>query len=54
MDSKNYVYKCRLRRVIDGDTVVCDVNLGFDVVLVNQKVMLAGMTVAKGSRGYDI
>jgi|TARA_R110000824_G_scaffold98284_2_gene234510 micrococcal nuclease len=43
MDSKNYVYKCRLRRVIDGDTVVCDVNLGFDVVLVNQKIRFKGI-----------
>tara|TARA_R100000781_G_scaffold110823_1_gene76545 strand:+ start:183 stop:560 length:378 start_codon:yes stop_codon:yes gene_type:complete len=41
--SENYVYRCRLRRVIDGDTVVCDVNLGFNVILANQKVRFKGI-----------
>ena len=41
--SESYVYRCRLRRVIDGDTIVCDVDLGFAVILVNQKIRFKGI-----------
>ena len=41
--SESYVYRCRLRRVIDGDTIVCDVDLGFGVILVNQKIRFKGI-----------
>ena len=38
-----YEYRCRLRRIIDADTCVCDVDLGFSVVLANQKVRFNGI-----------
>lgn len=38
-----YYYRCDVIRVIDGDTIVVDVDLGFNVILRNQKVRLAGV-----------
>ena len=36
-------YKCELIRVIDGDTIDVDIDLGFSVVLSKQRVRLAGI-----------
>ena len=38
-----YCYNAAVRRVVDGDTVILDIDLGFDVVLSNQKVRLYGV-----------
>ena len=38
-----YEYKCRLIRAVDGDTVECDVDLGFSIVLARQKIRMAGI-----------
>lgn len=38
-----YCYNARVKRVVDGDTVILDIDLGFDVVLSNQKVRLYGV-----------
>lgn len=38
-----YIYKCKINKVIDGDTVEIDLDLGFNVVLSNQKVRMAGI-----------
>lgn len=38
-----YEYKCTIVRIIDGDTVVVDIDLGFNVSLSNQHVRLAGI-----------
>lgn len=38
-----YEYTIKLIRVIDGDTVVVDIDLGFDVWLKDQYVRLAGV-----------
>ena len=38
-----YEYKCNLRRVIDGDTIVVDIDLGFKVFLLKQTVRLHGI-----------
>ena len=38
-----YNYKCTLVRVIDGDTIDIDLDLGFDVWLRNQRVRLYGI-----------
>ena len=35
-----YEYRAFVRRVYDGDTVTLDIDLGFDVVLRNQKIRL--------------
>jgi len=36
-------YKCKLVRIIDGDTVDIDIDLGFNVVLKNERVRVLGI-----------
>jgi micrococcal nuclease len=38
-----YQYKARILKVLDGDTVEIDLDLGFNIILSNQKVRLAGI-----------
>ena len=38
-----FVYRATLDRVVDGDTLDCDLDLGFDVILQKQRVRLAGI-----------
>jgi len=38
-----YEYSCVIKRIIDGDTVVVDIDLGFDVWLNNQHIRLSGI-----------
>ena len=46
-----YEYKCRLIRVIDGNTVEADIDLGFNI-WTKQKIKLYGVT-AIGSHSID-
>jgi micrococcal nuclease len=41
--SQPYYYNCTLDRVIDGDTIDVDIDLGFNVVLSKQRVRLHGI-----------
>lgn len=38
-----YTYKCKIIKVIDGDSVVVDIDLGFYVTLANQHIRLTGI-----------
>ena len=38
-----YIYRTRVERVIDGDTVVVSIDLGCDVWLLNQHCRLSGI-----------
>lgn len=38
-----YEYNATVTEVIDGDTIVIDIDLGFDVMFTNQKVRLLGI-----------
>lgn len=38
-----YQYKAKILKVVDGDTVEIDLDLGFNIVLANQKVRLVGV-----------
>ena len=38
-----YEYKAFVRKVYDGDTITVDIDLGFDVMLKNQKLRLYGI-----------
>ena len=38
-----YQYRAKILKVLDGDTVQIDLDLGFNIVLANQKVRLAGV-----------
>jgi micrococcal nuclease len=37
-----YVYKAKLDRVVDGDTVDANIDLGFDISI-NKRIRLAGI-----------
>ena len=38
-----YEYRAFVRKVYDGDTITCDVDLGFEVLMKNQKFRLSGI-----------
>lgn len=38
-----FTYRCRLVRVVDGDTVDIDIDLGFNHWLMNQRIRLYGV-----------
>jgi micrococcal nuclease len=38
-----YEYKARLKKVIDGDTIIVDIDLGFSIVLRDQNIRLSGL-----------
>ena len=38
-----YEYRVEVTRVVDGDTIDVDIDLGFGVTLTNQRVRLAGI-----------
>ena len=40
---KPFYYNCTLDRVVDGDTIDVNIDLGFDIVLTKQRVRLAGI-----------
>lgn len=48
-----YEYRCKLRKVVDGDTVDIDVDLGFGVWLQDERVRLYGIDTPE-SRTRDL
>lgn len=38
-----YEYKARLKKVIDGDTIIIDIDLGFSIALRDQNIRLSGI-----------
>ena len=36
-------YKSKVTKVVDGDTIKCDIDLGFDIVMANQTIRLFGI-----------
>jgi len=38
-----FEYQCKIVRVVDGDTVDVDIDLGFDIVLRDQRIRLYGI-----------
>jgi micrococcal nuclease len=48
-----YEYKAKFIRVVDGDNIILDIDLGFDMVLKNQNVRLWGID-APESRTRDL
>ena len=38
-----YQYKCKIKKIVDGDTVEIDLDLGFNIILSNQRVRLSGV-----------
>ena len=50
---KMYEYNSRVIKVVDGDTVDVDIDLGFDIILSNQRIRLAGIDTPE-SRTRDL
>ena len=48
-----YEYRATLLKIVDGDTVDCDIDLGFGVVLSNQRIRLYGIDTPE-SRTRDL
>jgi micrococcal nuclease len=46
-------YKAKVTKVIDGDTIRCDIDLGFDIVMANQTIRLYGIDTPE-SRTRDL
>jgi micrococcal nuclease len=38
-----YKYNCIIKRIVDGDTVDVDIDLGFDVWMNNQRIRISGV-----------
>lgn len=47
-----YQYKAKILKVLDGDTVDIDLDLGFNIILSNQRVRMAGIDTPE-SRTVD-
>ena len=48
-----YTYKCKVIKIIDGDTIDVDIQLGFNVILNKQRVRLNGIDTPE-SRTRDL
>ena len=48
-----YEYNCKIKRVVDGDTIDVDIDLGFDLYLFNQRIRLKGVDTPE-SRTRDL
>ena len=48
-----YEYRCRVVKVVDGDTIDVDIDLGFSITLVNQRIRLQGVDTPE-SRTRDL
>ena len=46
-------YKAKITKIIDGDTIRCDIDLGFDMVMANQTIRLFGIDTPE-SRTRDL
>ena len=48
-----YEYRCRVIKVVDGDTSDVDIALGFNITLSNQRIRLQGVDTPE-SRTRDL
>ena len=48
-----YEYRCRVVKVVDGDTIDVDIDLGFSITLINQRIRLQGVDTPE-SRTRDL
>ena len=48
-----WTYRCKLRRVVDGDTVDVDIDLGFGIWQMNERVRIMGIDTPE-SRTRDL
>ena len=44
-----WTYRCKLKKVIDGDTVDVDIDLGFGIWQMNERVRIMGIDTPESS-----
>ena len=44
-----YEYRCKVIKVIDGDTVDVDIDLGFDIIIKGERVRIMGIDTPESS-----
>ena len=49
-----YEYRCKVLKVIDGDTVDIDIDLGFGVWIKNERVRIMGIDTPESRTSNDI
>ncbi|MFZ5987201.1 MAG: thermonuclease family protein [Bacillota bacterium] len=48
-----YIYKARVKRIIDGDTIIADIDLGFNVWIKDVRVRLARIEAPNKKNGLE-
>ena len=56
MEQVKYHYNALVTKVVDGDTIHCDLDLGFGVILKNQTFRFFGLNTpeTKGTSRFEI
>ena len=49
-----YEYRAKINRVVDGDTVDVDIELGFDIVLTGQRVRIMGIDTPESRTSDEV
>lgn len=49
-----YEYRARVNKIVDGDTVDVDIELGFDIVLTGQRVRIMGIDTPESRTSDDL
>ena len=49
-----YEYRAKINRVVDGDTVDVDIDLGFNVVLANERVRIMGIDTPESRTSDEV
>lgn len=49
-----YEYRARVNKVVDGDTVDVDIELGFDIVLTGQRVRIMGIDTPESRTSDEV
>ena len=49
-----YEYKCKIRKVVDGDTVDIDIDLGFGIWINDERVRIIGIDTPESRTSDDV
>jgi len=49
-----YEYRCKVNKVVDGDTVDVDIELGFGIVLTDERVRIMGIDTPESRTSDDV
>ena len=49
-----YEYKCKINKIVDGDTVDVDIELGFNIVLTGERVRIMGIDTPESRTSDEV